>query len=181
MNKFKVGDKVKVLASDYLSLPVGTIAPVHSLYPAGGSMVWSEKIRAALYFTDCELELADSTTSTAPDSKRVYVSTPLKPEKFKLSDIQETLLEQNAFAFIPTTVETTPAQAAAVNKRMIELSDELWVFGPIGRDCAWEVGYAQGLGIPVVFFESKENQYVIEGDWMLLCAGTTVNPKFKDR
>lgn len=107
-------------------------------------------------------------------AKRVYISTPLKPHKFNLKAIQEMILDKRVFAFIPTTVESTPEAAAAVNKLMIELSDELWVFGPIGRDCSWEIGYAQGLNKPVVFFASEVNKHMVKEDWMLFCAGTEV-------
>lgn len=106
--------------------------------------------------------------------KRVYISTPLKPEKFKLGPIQDAILKAGVFAFIPTTVDTTPEQGAAINKLQIELADEVWVFGPIGRDCSWEIGYAQGKGIPVVFHESNENKHMVTEDWMLFCAGTQV-------
>lgn len=107
-------------------------------------------------------------------ARKVYISTPLKPEKFNLKAIQDALLEHKVFAFIPTTVDTTPEAGAALNKLMIELCDEVWVFGPIGRDCAWEIGYAQGKSIPVVFFESEVNSHMIKEDWMLFCAGTEV-------
>lgn len=107
-------------------------------------------------------------------ARKVYISTPLKPEKFNLAAIQAALLSQRVFAFIPTTVDTTPESGAAVNKLMIELSDEVWVFGPIGRDCAWEIGYAQGRNIPVVFYESEVNEHMVKEDWMLFCAGTEV-------
>jgi hypothetical protein len=105
-------------------------------------------------------------------NKKVYVSTPLKPAKFRLDQIQAQIKRAGVFAFIPTTAETTPAAAAAINKLQIELCDELWVFGPIGRDCSWEIGYAQGLKKPVKFFQTAENEHMVKEDWMLFCAGT---------
>lgn len=107
--------------------------------------------------------------------KRVYISTPLKPGKFNLDAIQKEILVQKVFAFIPPTEEYNDrVQGAAIDKLQIELCDEMWVFGPIGRDCAWEIGYAQGLGKPVKFYHSKSNEYVIQDDWMIFCAGTEV-------
>lgn len=106
--------------------------------------------------------------------KKVYISTPLKPEKFKLEQIQAQILKAGVFAFIPTTVEVSPTQGAAVDKLMLDLCDEVWVFGAVGRDCAWEMGYAQGLGKPVVFFVTSDNKDRVQSDWMLFCAGTII-------
>lgn len=109
------------------------------------------------------------------NAKRVYISTPLKPEKFKLASIQKMILKERVFAFIPPTEEKNDrVMGAAVDKLQIELCDEMWVFGAIGRDCSWEVGYAQGLGIPVVFFASTENEHILDEDWMIFSAGTSI-------
>jgi hypothetical protein len=106
--------------------------------------------------------------------KRVYISTPLKPEKFNLDLIQRTVLKEKVFAFIPPTEEKNDRrQGALIDKLQIELCDELWVFGSIGRDCSWEAGYAAGLGKPVVFFHSDDNEEVYQNDWMLF----SVNPR----
>lgn len=107
-------------------------------------------------------------------ARRVYISTPLKPHKFNLKAIQDALIDRRVFAFIPTTKDTTPEMGAALNRMQIELCDEVWVFGPIGRDCAWEIGYAQGLSKPVVFFANELNAHMVKEDWMLFCAGTEV-------
>lgn len=106
----------------------------------------------------------------------VYISTPLKPEKFYLDQIQAKILETNVFAFIPPQAATTiePEKAAIINKRMIEQCDEVWVFGPIGRDCAWEMGYAQALKKPVKFHVSPANEGIIKTDWMLFMPETQV-------
>lgn len=113
-------------------------------------------------------------------TKRVYISTPLSEKKFDLAAIQRELLASSRiFAFIPTTSSTTPEAAAALNKMMIENSDEVWVFGPIGRDCSWEIGYAQGRGIKVIFFKTPLNADRIESDWMLFCAGTEIKEPVK--
>lgn len=106
--------------------------------------------------------------------RKIYISTPLKPEKFRLDQIQTALLQdKEAFAFIPTTAESKggPTRAALLNKQMLDLCDEVWVFGPIGRDCAWEMGYARALGKPIVFFSTKENENIIPTDWMLFKTG----------
>lgn len=108
-------------------------------------------------------------------AKRVYISTPLKPEKFNLQAIQKQILKEEVFAFIPPTEEKNDRKTgAAVDRLQIDLCDEVWVFGAIGRDCSWEAGYAQGKGIPVVFFLSKENEHVHRDDWMIFTKGTTV-------
>lgn len=106
--------------------------------------------------------------------KKVYISTPLKLEKFRLDQIQAAILEtEGVFAFIPTTAEAKgdPTRAALLNKQMLDLCDEVWVFGPIGRDCAWEMGYARALGKDLVFFSTEENQNIIPTDWMLFNTG----------
>jgi hypothetical protein len=107
--------------------------------------------------------------------KKVYISTPLKPEKFNLSLIQKFILMEKVFAFIPPTEEKNDRKlGSAVDKLQIDLCDEMWVFGPIGRDCAWEVGYAQGKNIPVFFFKTDNNEHIVREDWMLFCAGTEI-------
>jgi nucleoside 2-deoxyribosyltransferase len=107
--------------------------------------------------------------------KKVYISTPLKPEKFDLDAIQKEILKAGVFAFIPPTEEKNDRkQGAQIDKLQIELCDEMWVFGPIGRDCAWEIGYAQGLGKHVKFFRSPVNEHVVQEDWMIFAAGTEV-------
>jgi hypothetical protein len=105
--------------------------------------------------------------------KRVYISTPLKPEKFRLDQIQREILYSEVFAFIPTTAEVKgdPTTAALINKQMIEFCDELWAFGPIGRDCAWELGFASALNKPIKFFATEENEHMIPTDWMLFNTG----------
>jgi methyl coenzyme M reductase subunit C-like uncharacterized protein (methanogenesis marker protein 7) len=107
--------------------------------------------------------------------KKVYISTPLKPGKFDLDAIQKHIEYQKVFAYIPPTTGEDSIQGASVHKQHIELCDEVWVFGPIGRDCAWEIGYAQGIGKHVVFFLSESNRNVLDEDWMVFCAGTEIN------
>lgn len=108
-------------------------------------------------------------------AKRVYISTPLKPEKFNLDLIQRVILREGVFAFIPPTEEKNDReQGAAVDKLQIELCDELWIFGPIGRDCSWEAGYAAGLGKPVVFFHDDSNDHIRRDDWMVFSTDPTV-------
>jgi hypothetical protein len=108
--------------------------------------------------------------------KRVYVCTPLKDEKYPGGTIHQVLLRfPNVFAFIPPTSQIIDKElGAALDKRMIELCNEVWVFGPIGRDCAWEIGYAQGLGKPVVFHLDQTNAQIVNEDWMTFCAGTEI-------
>lgn len=97
----------------------------------------------------------------------VYICTPLAASKFDLAKISQTILNEGVFAFIPPTGQLNAKQmGVALDRRMIDLCDELWAFGPIGRDCAWEVGYAQGLGKPTKIFIDKSNQYVKLEDWM---------------
>lgn len=100
--------------------------------------------------------------------KKVYICTPLKLQKFRIDQITQSCLSMGVFPFIPTTVApTNPKHGANLDKFCIENCDELWVFGPIGRDCAWEIGYAQGLEKPVVFHCTEENKHVLDEDWML--------------
>lgn len=103
--------------------------------------------------------------------KKVYISTPLKEHKFNITDIQSEILKFGVFAFIPpTSPKVDQWQGSRVDKLSIELCDELWVFGPIGRDCTWEIGYAQGMGKRVIFYRSHENKHIINEDWMLFSA-----------
>ena len=98
---------------------------------------------------------------------KVYVCTPLKTEKFKLELISRTLLEQNVFGFIPPQGQLVDKKLGSLlDKRHIDLCNEVWVFGPIGRDCAWEIGYATGLGKNVKIFVDESNMHVINEDWM---------------
>ena len=107
--------------------------------------------------------------------KKVYICTPLKPEKFQLDSIQRAVLGERVFAFIPPTEEkNNKYQGSMTDRLMIDLCDELWAFGPIGRDCSWEIGYAQGLGKPVRLYADQTNKDIIENDWMLFCAGTKI-------
>lgn len=100
--------------------------------------------------------------------KKVYISTPLKPGKFNLRAIQKAILKEKVFAFIPPTEEKNDQYLGSHTDRLqIDLCDELWIFGPMGRDCAWEAGYASALGIPIVFYRSDDNAHIISEDWML--------------
>jgi nucleoside 2-deoxyribosyltransferase len=98
--------------------------------------------------------------------KRIYVCTPLKSGKFDLPLIVKTLPE-DVFAYIPPTDPTKPKiEGALLNRKMIDLCDEVWVFGPLGRDCSWEIGYAEGLGKKIIVHINNNNQDVLN-DWML--------------
>ena len=99
--------------------------------------------------------------------KLIYICTPLKGEKFLLDKIQKALLAEDVFGFIPPTGQLNSKKLGAeLDRKMISLCDELWAFGLLGRDCAWEVGYATGLGKKVRIFKTKENQELIDNDWM---------------
>lgn len=107
--------------------------------------------------------------------KKVYICTPLKKNKINLDQIQGVLIKEDVFAFIPPTEQLKDKKTgAALDKKMIESCDELWAFGLFGRDCAWEIGYAQGLGKKVKLFIDKKNKIILDEDWMTLCAGTEI-------
>mgnify|MGYP003687626069 CR=1 FL=1 len=107
--------------------------------------------------------------------KKVYICTPLKKEKINLDQIQKMISTEEVFAFIPPTEQLKDKTLGAlIDKKMIENCDELWAFGLFGRDCAWEIGYAQGLGKKVKLFIDEKNKKILEEDWMTLCAGTEV-------
>lgn len=100
--------------------------------------------------------------------KKVYISTPLKEEKFNIEDIQSEILKYGVFAFIPpTSQKVNQDQGSKVDKLSIELCDEVWVFGAIGRDCSWEIGFAHGLGKKVILYKSSHNNHIFNEDWML--------------
>lgn len=99
--------------------------------------------------------------------KKVYVCTPLKAPKFNLKLITETILKYQVFAFIPPTGQLQDkTNGAILDKLMIENCDEIFVFGLIGRDCAWEIGYATGLNKKVTIFVDESNREMVESDWM---------------
>lgn len=100
--------------------------------------------------------------------KRVYISTPLKEEKFNITDIQNEILKHKVFAFIPpNSPKVNQHQGSRVDRLSIDLCDEMWVFGAIGRDCSWEIGYADGIGKKLVFYTSDHNRDVTSSDWMI--------------
>lgn len=101
--------------------------------------------------------------------KRVYVCTPLAAGKFDLELISITLLARNVFAFIPPRGQLNHKTIGAkLDRKMIDACDEVYVFGPIGRDCAWEIGYATGLGKPVTIFQNESNAGMLREDWMTI-------------
>lgn len=179
--KFKVGDKVKRVEPHQLSVgpEQGAVATVDFVTKNGwiGLAEYPIPYDSAPFRESNFRLVTESYTIEIPRTStnlRVYISTPLKPHKFKLADIQAAVQKAGVFAFIPTTTDTTPEAGAAINKLQLELCDEVWVFGAIGRDCSWEIGYAQGLKKPVKFFKTAENEHMVKEDWMLFCAGTEV-------
>ena len=100
--------------------------------------------------------------------KKIYVCTPLNPNKFNLDKITDILMKMNVFAFIPPAGQLSNKETGALlDKRMIEECNEVYVIGAVGRDCCWEIGYASGLGKPVTIFLDHTNNYLIEEDWMV--------------
>jgi hypothetical protein len=108
--------------------------------------------------------------------KNVYICTPLKEEKYPAEQIGTTILKYPTYRFfIPqTSLKVTKEVGTAIDKMHLDTCNEVWVFGPIGRDCAWEIGYAQGLGKRVIFHMDESNRHVVEQDWMTFCAGTEI-------
>ena len=110
---------------------------------------------------------------------KVYISTPLMGEKFNLKRITEVLLSYpNVFAFIPPIGQLEDKKSGALlDKNAILNCDEVWVFGKIGRDCAWEIGYANGLNKPIKFFMTQEELSHISEDWMTFLDVKIINDK----
>lgn len=109
--------------------------------------------------------------------KLIYVCTPLKEAKFLINTIHEQIYnsEDPVFPFISSTgPQTGKEHASYIDKSMIEMCDEVWVFGAFGRDCAWEIGYAQGLGVHVKMFVDTSNSHIVEEGLMTFCAGTEI-------
>lgn len=99
---------------------------------------------------------------------KVYICTPLHGGKFNLDLIQKTILERNVFAFIPAQGQLENKTLGAIlDRKMLDEASEVFVFGPIGRDCSWEIGYATGKGKKVTIFLDKTNQDILE-DWMTI-------------
>ncbi len=96
--------------------------------------------------------------------KLVYISTPLSKEKFNIIDIEKVILKEGVFAFIPPSDADLQADIGAkVDRMMLDLCDEVWVFGNIGRDCAWEMGYAAALNKPIRIYSDTTH---FKNDWM---------------
>lgn len=99
---------------------------------------------------------------------KVYVCTPLQEGKFNLPKISSVLLQAEAFAFIPPVGQLSDkVLGAQLDRLAIDQCDELWAFGPVGRDCRWEIGYALGLGKKVKLFIDNTNRYLMDEDWMV--------------
>lgn len=109
--------------------------------------------------------------------KKVYICTPLSDEKFNLKLISLKILNNpDVFAFIPPQGQLCDKELGSrLDKKMIEMCDELWVFGEFGRDCSWEIGYAQGLGKRVIVIRDDSNRGILDEDWM-----TTINIELFD-
>jgi len=61
MSKFKVGDRVRVLESDYDAIKVDFVTHVvEADNDEPGCMVWSQTYPEGLFFFDFEIELADA-------------------------------------------------------------------------------------------------------------------------
>lgn len=100
--------------------------------------------------------------------KKIYICTPLSKDKFNLDWITKVILNEKVFAFIPPVGQLQDKDAGAqVDKFMIEQCDELWAFGPLGRDCAWEMGFAHGLKKPVRLYFNPTTWELLKDDWML--------------
>lgn len=99
---------------------------------------------------------------------KVYICTPLAEGKFNLPKISKAVLDAGAYAFIPPVGQLSDKTLGAkLDKLAIDQCDELWAFGPVGRDCCWEIGYAKGLGKVVKLFIDESNQYLVDEDWMV--------------
>lgn len=100
--------------------------------------------------------------------KKVYICSSLRPEVYERVTrlLKETL---------PRAIHLRPFKEQYGNKlghvetdvAMIRYCDEFWVVGEFGRDCSWEIGYATGLGKPIVFFCDETNRKNLESDWMM--------------
>lgn len=100
--------------------------------------------------------------------KTVYICTPLSEGKFNLEKISKTIIHENVFAFIPPQAQLQSREIGAnLDRKMIDFCDEVWAFGPIGRDCSWELGYAQGLGKPTRIYLDKSNEDMVKDSWMM--------------
>lgn len=100
---------------------------------------------------------------------KVYISYPMNPEKHNLTEITKIILKHKVFASIPPPGQLESKKIGAeLDRLLIEKCEEVWAFGKIGRDCAWELGYAVGLGKNVRIFINDENRYILFEDWMTL-------------
>lgn len=100
---------------------------------------------------------------------KVYISYPMNPEKHDLEIIQNETLKRGVFASIPPAGQLKNKDLGAkFDKMLIEGCEEVWAFGKLGRDCAWEIGFAVGLGKQVKIFVDENNADILDSDWMTL-------------
>jgi nucleoside 2-deoxyribosyltransferase len=112
--------------------------------------------------------------------KKIYICTPLSSGKFDLNWITKVILEEKVFAFIPPEGQLQNKEdGAQLDKLMIDQCDELWAFGSVGRDCAWEMGYAKGLGKEVRLYFNPTTWELLKDDWMLFI-DTKLYGKYQD-
>lgn len=102
--------------------------------------------------------------------KKVYVCSSCRQENY---DYVTDLLTKNrlihkAFLFRPQPGQLlNKTEFANVDIDAINASDEVWLIGEYGRDCAWELGYAAGIKKPIKVFRCEKNEKHLEADWMM--------------
>ncbi len=111
---------------------------------------------------------------------KVYICSSLRPEVYERVS---SLLKR-----LPKAIHLRPTQDQPGNKlnhvevdvAMMHHADEIWLVGEFGRDCSWELGYATGKGIPIVFWRDETNSKHLDQDWMFNHALTKGKAEVRD-
>lgn len=104
--------------------------------------------------------------------KKIYICSSLRPENH--ARVTEILKQ------LPPAIHLRPYIEQIGNKlghiesdiAMLYYCDEVWVVGEFGRDCAFEQGFATGIGKAMVIFRDEKNKERLDSDWMVLHAVT---------
>jgi len=101
--------------------------------------------------------------------KRIYICSSCRPENYEyVKQLLKlyTTREMSIFHPEPQQLEEK-TRYACVDIIEIQKADEIWLIGDYGRDCSWELGYAQALQKTVCVFRCHINRAKLDDDWML--------------
>lgn len=193
MSKFKKGDRVRVLTSDWPEyIPVGTVTNVYGT-DVGGVDLWSEKLGDPLFFLDREIELVDEPKFKVGDRVRV-VKDGRGPEgshhgarigdEFDIASVDElfgvTEYHTNGWFFHAHEIELIPATITIQAGRYYKTRDGRKV-GPMGKSVFADAFYDKARRITSqswysdgAFFKGATSKFDLIAEWIDEPAARTV-------